>query len=367
MDLIKKYIDEVVIQKTGIPYYDVLVKKGYDTIYRYHVNKTNTSTGNERLYMYSCSKLVTVTLGFLLIEKGYIKLDDNLDKYFPAFKNTFVLKDGVKTPTQNKIKIHHLFTMTAGFNYYFYELKSIADAFLLNPKSTTLDIINVLATQPLDFEPGEKFNYSLCHDVLAGVYEVATNEKFSDLAEKYVFKPLKMERSTFKKVYFGLEPLYFSRKNGAIIPYEEKAVCSNHESYESGGGGLKSTVEDISKLLEVLANDGLTKDGAEFISKESIKMMTTPTSNISFVSDFTSIIGTDYDYGYGVRVRKTDTDFNLKKGEFGWDGAAGSYMMIDPTNNVSISVGMHVRNWPAVFEKGNLKLVEIIYNELFNK
>ena len=75
--------------------------------------------------------------------------------------------------------------------------------------------------------------------------------------------------------------------------------------------------------------------------------------------------GVDYGYGLGVRVRKVDTEWGLKQGEFGWDGAAGCYVMIDPVRKVSVFMSMNVLVWPKVFQGKHLEVVKAIYENLF--
>ncbi|MBR6795040.1 MAG: serine hydrolase, partial [Clostridia bacterium] len=82
-------------------------------------------------------------------------------------------------------------------------------------------------------------------------------------------------------------------------------------------------------------------------------------------NQFTCLQGRDYGYGFGVRVRKVATDWGLPQGEFGWDGAAGSYLMIDPINKVSIVMGMNVKGWPSIFQDKHLEIVKLIYEKFF--
>ena len=78
-------------------------------------------------------------------------------------------------------------------------------------------------------------------------------------------------------------------------------------------------------------------------------------------NNFTCVQGGDYGYGYGVRVRMKPTAWGLPAGEYGWDGAAGTYLMVDPVNRISVVIGMHVRNWPYCFRHEHLNLVKEIY------
>ena len=70
-NVIKDYIDEVIIKQKHIPYIDILVKKGHETIYRYYQNLNGDATGKEKLYMYSCSKVITAVATMMLVERGF--------------------------------------------------------------------------------------------------------------------------------------------------------------------------------------------------------------------------------------------------------------------------------------------------------
>ena len=79
---------------------------------------------------------------------------------------------------------------------------------------------------------------------------------------------------------------------------------------------------------------------------------------------FTCLQGNDYGYGLGVRTRTVATEWGLPVGEFGWDGAAGSYLLADPKNKISVFIGMHLKSWPKVFVGKHLEIVKRIYEEL---
>ena len=354
---IKDYIDNIVIKEKKIPYFDVLVTKGGKEVFRYFNNATNTATGKEKLYMYSCSKVITAVSTMLLVERGIISLEDEVSKYLPCFNDVFLIENGVKVKPQKAITIKHLLTMSAGHDYLFEEKPAVMEEFEKNPNATVIDIVKQLVKYPLNFEPGTKFKYSLCHDVLGAVIEVASGVKFSDFVEQNIFSPLEMKNSTFKFDDNGFEPLFLAN-DGKIIPFPPpEAKWANDKTYESGGGGLKSTVEDYSKFLTALA-------AGKIISFDTINLMTTDTCMaFEIKNSFTCIQGKDYGYGLGVRVRKVSTNFGLPVGEFGWDGAAGSYGLVDLKNGVTVTIGMHVRNWPNVFNE-HLKIVEMIYKTI---
>ena len=74
--------------------------------------------------------------------------------------------------------------------------------------------------------------------------------------------------------------------------------------------------------------------------------------------------GADYGYGLGVRVRTVPDPSGIPVGEFGWDGAAGSYILVDTDNNISITMGLNIMAWPGVFAGEHLAIARRIYEDL---
>lgn len=354
---IKQYVDDVIIKEKGIPYVDISVTKNGNEIYRYFNNSNGNATGKERLLMFSMSKVITSVAAMMLIEQNIISLDDKVSKYIPSFNAAYLIKNGKKVKPQKDITVKHLLTMSAGLNYNIHT-EYLDNQFKNKPDSDVIDVINAIIKSPLDFEPEEKYGYSLCLDVLAGVIQVAAGKKFSDFVNENIFIPLDMKNSTFKYCGEKIEQAYTVKDNVITLDNNPDDLYVNHKSFESGGAGLKSTVEDYQKFSTALACGKLLKP-------ETFDLLTTPTSTKLLNNNFGSPQGKDYDYGLGVRVRKVATVYGLPVGEFGWDGAKGSFCLIDRVNKVSVVIGMHIGNWPTILKKGHLELVELIYKTLF--
>ncbi|MBR2870902.1 MAG: beta-lactamase family protein [Clostridia bacterium] len=359
MDKLWNKIDEIRNGKE-IPYLDVLCYKEGKELYRY---TSQGATGKEVLAMFSMSKPITAVCAMTLVEEGKIGLDDLVEKYLPQVKNAFILKDGKPTPVKNKMTIRNLFTMTAGFSYMTRTPSILELKEKTQDKGNLQDFITAFVSEPLLFEPGERFQYSLCLDVLAGVMEVVENKKFSEIVKERIFVPLKMDESSFDNSITKYAP-YHTVNEGKIESGEVNMWPLITPNYESGGAGLVSTVEDYMKFASTLANGGVSDDGVRIISEKALKeLSTSQIDKISVENNFTCIQGSDYSYGLGVRVRKTDTEWGLNKGEFGWDGALGSFLLIDPNKKVSIVMGMHLGNWQTIFSDGHLKITEQIYRD----
>ncbi|MBE6607861.1 MAG: beta-lactamase family protein [Ruminococcaceae bacterium] len=359
---ISKRIDEI-RASVNVPYLEVICNKNGETVYKdifgYDIPE------NTYLQMYSCSKPVTAFAAMLLVDEGKLSLDDDVAKYLPEINNAFIIdENNVRKNPKNKMKVRHLFTMTAGFTYDF-NAAPIKELAAKDPKASLRDFIGAFVNSPISFEPGEKFQYSLCHDVLAAVVEVASGERFSEFVKKRIFDPLGMKDSFFdnKKVPFA--KMYTLDAEDKIVPTGNENGLIFTENYESGGAGLVAAIEDFSKFSRMLAAKGLTPDGTRLISEEAFELMRSEQiGQMSIKNKFVCAQGKDYGYGLGVRVRMVDTPWGLPKGEFGWDGAAGSYIMADPANNISIVIGMHLMSWYRIFAGKHLEIVRALYENL---
>lgn len=324
---------------SGVPGFDLAVFKDGKCALRYmngysdYENKIKMN-GNERYNIYSCSKPITCTAALQLWEKGLFSLEDKLSDYMPEFKEMSVrTEEGIKK-AEKPILIKHLFEMTAGFTYQF-NSKCIADT---NGRCPTRETIKYLAQMPLIFEPGERWEYSLCHDVLAALVEIISGEKFEDYVKKNIFDVVGMKNSTFMLPESEIESIaqQYRFENGEAknigkhIPYYKIG-----SEYASGGAGCISTVDDYIKFLEGLRNYVLLK-------KETVDLMAcdrlTEQQKINYSSKAT------HGYGLGVRCPKGDNDINI---DFGWGGAAGAYLALDRENGISIYLAMHLHASPV--------------------
>ena len=356
---------EKIRTEIGLQYLDVACFQLHKEVFRYVSGER--SSGKELLYMYSCGKPVTVVAALRLVEMGKILLDDPVFKYLPEIKNAFILDEqGNKVRVGSKMTLLHLFTMTAGFTYDLLT-SPIMELVALRKDATLRDFIPKFIETPLTFEPGQQFQYSLCHDILAAVVEVVSGKKFSEYVKEVIFDPLQMSNSRFDNGECDVLDMYMATNEGNVKKINEGKILIPTPKYESGGAGLVSTVEDYIRFADALACGGVAANGYTLLSKQGLEMITTTqVESLSVENTFTCVQGNDYGYGLGMRVRQYATNWGLPIGEFGWDGAAGSYVMVDPVREVSIFIGMHLRNWPEVFTGKHLQIVESIYNEYFN-
>ncbi|MDR6550535.1 serine hydrolase domain-containing protein [Paenibacillus qinlingensis] len=327
---------EVLYEET-LGYADVEKQKEItlDTIYR----------------IYSMTKVITCTAALMLYEKGLYLLNDPLEKYLPAFKNQQAFQDnenGTKSssPVTNPILIKDLFTMTSGLTYGGdgTETERLTRSMLENARRETMDmqtLSNGLASIPLEFEPGTRWKYGFSHDVLTALIEVLTGQTFGAFLQKEIFDPLGMIDTSFRITEDKRDRLctiYDRAEGGALTPNTKMDASYQPQSrYESGGAGLLSTLGDYSRYAQMLAKGG-EHEGVRILSPKTIQLMATNHLNPQQLSDFNWQQLRGYGYGLGVRVMMDPAagGINSSIGEFGWAGLAGSYMLIDPKEELSV-------------------------------
>ncbi len=323
-------------------------------------------TNQEMFYIYSCSKVATVTAMLQLVESGKVRLSDPVSIYIPEYE-TMYIKDaeGNLKKALTPITIEHLFSMTAGLTYNFSEEAFKKAKNLTDGHFDTLTTMKCLAETPLIYNPGDGWGYSLAHDVLGAVIEAVTGKKFGEYMEENIFAPLEIKAGyNFNKYKDHLAQLYefvpLSGKIEDLIEAQKRnASIEGHfinqnkvnglvygDRYESGGAGIITTVPDYVKLASALANDGVGPNGARILKTETIKLMCEnhfPYGDLS-QNGWSHLAG--YGYGLGVRVHldkeKSGSLSNI--GEFGWCGAAGAALIADPQERLGVFYAQHVIN-----------------------
>ena len=143
--------------------------------------------------------------------------------------------------------------------------------------------------------------------------------------------------------------------------FGQQALTPN---YDSGGAGLSGTVNGYSPVLEALANGGVGRTGARILKEETVKLFSRSVITGEALQEFRVWRFLEYSYGLGVRV-KTDPALGLSPvGEFGWDGAAGAYAMVDPVNRVSIFFAIHVHNFMDSYMVIHPRVRDLVYKGL---
>lgn len=349
-EALTKYLDS--LQTQGVPGCDVAVYVSHEPVYRHQSGEAapgRPMTGNETYWFYSASKVICMTAAMQLVEQGRIHLDDPVSKYLPAYAQLTVADETGVRPAKTVMTIEHLMTMQGGLNY---DLESPAIRECLQKygrSATTRQLAEAFVAQPLDFDPGTRFQYSLCHDVMAAVIEVASGMTYGEYLKKNLFDPLGVRHLTFRPAQDELDRLAARyvwddqerpiEQERFSLPYR---ISDNHES---GGAGLMGDVDSYILIADALANDGEGRTGAKILSRESIDLMRKPHLSGQSAIDFdVRCDKVGYTYGLGVRTLCRPETSRGPVGEFGWDSAAGAWVMVDVENHIAAFYAQHILN-----------------------
>ena len=356
-----KKLDEFLdgLIETLVPSNDVIVMKDHKFLHRHICGYADFEekipvTEDALYFMYSSTKPVTCAAAMLLHERGLFALDDPLEDYLPEFSDmtvAFTDTDGKRKtrPAKTKITVRHLFTMTAGLDYNIGAAPLRAAIAATAPECPTREIVRAIAKSPLSFDPGTRWQYSLCHDVIAALVEVISGMPLRDFVKMNFFDPLGMKDS-----YFYYDEVLLKRIVPQYMYYDKdeqfRKVKKENEyifgtRYDSGGGGMISSTEDMAKFADMMASGGTTADGHRILRLETIRLMYTNMLTPELMPDFNWDQYRGYGYGLGVRTLITNDLGSLSSiGEFGWAGAAGAYMMCDPVKKISVFCSRQMLN-----------------------
>lgn len=361
---VRQLMDDSMIQH-AVPCSDIAVTHKGKLVYRYGNGTTDDARqvplkGEELYFLYSASKVITCTAVMQLVEQGKLGTEDLLEDYIPSYKEMWVKTEHGLQKAEQKIRISHLLTMTAGLNY---DLKSdsITGVLRQNPQATTMELAEAFAKEPLEFEPGSHYRYSLCHDVLAAVTEKVSGMSYGAYLQKHIFDVCEMEHTGFRlneetRARIASQYAYDEGSHTARL-IEKKNEFILSPVYESGGAGLISCVEDYSRFVTVMANTD------RLLKKETIDRMRKNKLSGEAYREFQQ---GKPDCGYGYGVRTGDQREGITKGEFGWDGAAGAYALIDPDHQVAIFYATHIRNHAAyLYQSLHPQIRDAVYEALF--
>ena len=380
------YIDTLG-EKYGLSGVDCRVMKDHEVVFRRmwgwsDYDRTRPVTANDLYDVYSCTKVITMTACMQLVEAGLIHLDDPVEKFIPQFASMTVSDDFVpfqwplkwptledcQHPAPGKVTLRELMTMTSGLSY---DLDSCAIRETIartGGKAGTVELAEAIAQMPLLFDPGTRYSYSLGHDIMAAVVETATHQRYQDYLREHIFDPLGL-KNMFMHVPES-EKNRLSAQYGSVIGSGEirRMDVGNRyrltPNYDSGGAGLACTVDDYSLLLDALANGGVAFNGYQLLSQESIDEMRKPQLCEQAQADFARSGKVGYGYGLGVRTLIDQSKSKSPLGEFGWDGAAGAYALVDSENHLSIFYAQEVLGMMKAYNEIHPTLRDLVYEAI---
>jgi CubicO group peptidase (beta-lactamase class C family) len=297
--------------------------------------------------IYSMTKPIVSVAIMMLMEQGKLLLSDPVGKYLPEFakQQLAVEVDGqVSTMAAKPATVQDLLRHTAGLTYEFLG-NSPAQKAYRNAKigmglrdASNAEFSKTLAAQPLQYEPGTVWEYSRATDVLGALVEAVSGQTLGNFLSDQIFKPLKMLETGFSvpadKHHRIAEPFTKDPDGGIQL---KLINIQDQPKFESGGGGLASTIHDYARFLQFMINKG-ELDGVRLLSSHMVDFMTAdhlgdmPISPVSSVT----LLPPGHVFGLGFAVRK-ETGISTVPGSAGvyyWGGIAGTSFFVDPKLNM---------------------------------
>lgn len=298
--------------------------------------------------LHSMTKPITSLAAMMLIDQGKLALADPVAKYIPAFADT---KVGIETagldgspvlklvPPVRPVTIMDLMRHTSGITYEYIGGALIEHAYmaahLFGGSFDNAEFADRIAALPLARQPGTLWRYGHSTDVLGRVIEIVTGQTLYQFEKQSLLDPLGMTSTKFllttpEERARMAEPL----PSDPILVAAERGRRS-HPEWESGGGGLVSTITDYARFAQMLLEGGAL-DGKRYLSPAAFKDMTTnhigPGSGVA--RDYFYFPGDGFGYGYGLAMRVEPGDAKPPPpgsiGELKWDSGSGTYFGVDP-------------------------------------
>lgn len=347
---LEKFLDDILDKK--VPGYDCIVMAHNQQVFR----KTDGDMKQNSIFnLFSATKVITCTAALQLFEQGKFLLTDPVSDYIPEFKDMKIRlthDDGTAelVPAQNPVRIRDLFAMSAGFTYDLQYPSILRVREETGGRCPTVQTVRALAGEPLIFEPGTHWAYSLCHDVLGGLIEVVSGQRFGEYLQEHIFTPLGMYDTGFYLTAAQEQRLVNQYRFSEELNRPVKIPMENQfrlgTEYESGGAGLYSCADDYARFVAAMANGGTASNGTYILGRNTIDLMRTNQLCPDALKNFSWTQLTGYGYGLGVRtmMNKAEGGALSSIGEFGWSGAAGCYVMIDPDREIGVFYAQHMLN-----------------------
>ncbi len=303
----------------------------------------------------SMSKPITAVAVMMLVEEGRIRLSDPVSRFIPEFKEMQVAVPRQTTlppvapgqparepeyyviPASREVTVQDMLTHTSGLVSGGLGSRLVSKLAPRSPDATLATHIPRLASVPLDFQPGTQWAYSgtAAPDTLGRIVEIASGMSFDRFLAKRLFEPLGMKDTFFyppEDRRTRMATLYSRSPEGLQRNPNQDALSS--KTYFSGGAGLMSTAEDYLQFAQMLVNGG-ELGGRRYLGPRTVELMAS-----NHVGDmFNGKLGRpDKGMGFGFQMQvimdPVASRMRLAPGSFGWDGAFGTLVWVDPKDRM---------------------------------
>lgn len=361
---IEPFLDEAYVSKGKLPMTQLLVARDGKPVYE---SKLGTmGEGREPLRddalfrIASMTKPITSIAFMQLVEQCKVALEEPVTRVFPEFANLSIYAGGggeapwFPGKPAGPMTFAHLLSHMSGFTYGLQNRSNVDAAYRKNnfdfarAHLTSEEWIERLGTMPLEFQPGERWNYSVSTDVLGVAVERLSGMRLGEYFRQHIFEPLGMVDTAFGVAEGQLDRLvdayqYIPGKAAKMIDAGPTSNLGRAGKFDSGGGGLVSTIADYQKFVTMLVGKG-ELDGARIVGPKTLDLMTA--NHLPGNQDLTQLsqslfsesnnAGVGFGLGFATVIDPAKTLVPSSHGEFYWGGAYSTAFYVDPVEAVTM-------------------------------
>jgi CubicO group peptidase (beta-lactamase class C family) len=323
----------------------------------------------------SVTKPIVAAAAMILVEECTLRLDEPVDRLLPELANRQVLRTlggplDDTVPANRPITLRDLLTFRLGYGAVFappgqYPIQQALEEAGLAPAPTLPshapdELMKRFGSLPLLHQPGEKWLYDSGSDILGVLIARAAGMSLEEFLRERIFAPLGMNDTAFSVPASKLDRLAssywtnFATGEFDVFDGVDDSRWARPPVFESGAGGLVSTVDDLLAFGQMMLNQG--KHGNErILSRPSVEVMTTDhlTPEQKTASDFFPDFWDSHGWGFGVSIVTRRDDLAATPGRYGWDGGYGTSWHVDPKEEL-IGILMTQRVWDSPSPPGVL-------------
>ena len=373
LERIDTFIKERYLDTGRFPGFSLLISRRGQVAHVSTQGHRNVETGapmtaDTIVRIYSMTKPITSVALLSLYEEGLFRLDDPVSKFIPSFADLRVFADGSTvaystTFPEREMTIRDLFTHTSGLTYGFMQRHPVDALYRqrgLDDDHKLEDWVELLADIPLLFSPGSQWSYSVATDVLGRLVEIIGGMPFDQFLQQRIFDPLGMHDTSFHVdddkadrfaacyVLPALSPFFVPEdaSGEAKVVVDDggpKSLYRTPRAFQSGGGGLTSTLGDYHRFTSMLLGGG-SLDGNRVLGRKTLQYATS--NHLPDGADLaamgqavfseTNYDGVGFGLGFSVVLDPMAAQVLSSPGEFAWGGAASTLFWVDPAEELAV-------------------------------
>jgi CubicO group peptidase (beta-lactamase class C family) len=314
--------------------------------------RTVTQREDDIFAIYSLTKPVLTVAVMILVDEGRVELDAPVKRYLPAIG---------RLASKRPMTVRHLLTHTAGFG---------GDKEEVEKAGSLAAYVEAVSRMPLAYEPGTRFLYDSGNsEVAARLVEVVSGQRFGQFVQRRILDPLQMSDTGFsvpEAKRHRLAAMTSTDAEGKLIASQAGDATSPGaplRAWESAAGGLYSTVPDYHRFARMLLDRG-TYRGTRILSERSVAAMMT--HQLTFLDPPVNQYGEGFGLGGFVNLDRPGRERPGSVGAWGWSGASGTYLMVDPKERlIALLFTQHLpQGLPNDPKKLSFRFYNLVYQSL---